>query len=457
MTMTAFARLRTLAVSAAGAFALLVVVALPARAIVDVERVVSDQGIEAWLAEDHTLPIISIEFAFKGGAAQDPEDLQGLANMVSGLLDEGAGDMDSFAFQSALQDLAIGLSFDAGLDSFTGSLKTVTDNKETAFRLLKLALTEPRFDEQPVERIRNQILTGLRFDQEDPNKIASRRWFEEAFPDHPYRKNPRGTPETVSAITPTDLQDFVATRFTRDDLVIGVAGDITAEELKPVLDRVFGGLPESGEDTPVADVDPTFEGETIVVEKDLPQTVAVFGHGGIPRHDPDFYPAYVLNYILGGGGFSSRLMEEVREERGLAYSVYSYLYPLDHAALMLGGVATQRDRFRTSMEVIGEEWRKMAAAGPTAGELADAKTYLTGAFPLRFSSTGAIASILMSMQLDDLPIDHLETRNEKVEAVSMEDVQRVAQRLLKPDNLLTVVVGQLPESPEGNGDGAASN
>lgn len=449
-------RLRAITFGTAAALALAVVVAAaPARAVVEVERVTSDAGIEAWLAEDHTLPIISLRFAFRGGAALDPEDRQGLANMVSGLLDEGAGELDSFAYQSKLQDLAIEIGFDAGLDSFSGSLKTITENRDTAVDLLASALTEPRFDQEPVERIRNQILTGLRFDQEDPNTVASQRWFEAAFPDHPYRKRVEGTPETVQAITVDDLRDFVGTRFTRDQLVVGVAGDITADELKPVLDRIFGGLPEKSSLGTVPDVEPTFAGETILVEKDIPQTVALFGHAGIPRDDPDFYAAYVLNYILGGGGFSSRLMEEVREERGLAYSVYSYLYPLDHAALMIGGVGTQRERFATSMEVIRDEWRKMAAAGPTAGELADAKTYLTGAFPLRFSSTSAVASILVSMQLDDLPIDHLETRNTQVEAVTMEDVTRVAQRLLKPDAMLVVVVGKQPEG-EGGAQGASN-
>lgn len=450
---------RLLGGGAALAIAVLSLVPAPAHATVEVERVVSDTGIEAWLAEDHTLPILSVQFSFRGGSALDPDGRQGLAHMVSGLLDEGAADMDSFAFQSELQDLAISLSFDAGRDAFSGSLRTITENRETAFSLLEAALTQPRFDAEPVERIRSQILTGLRFDEKDPNSIAGQRWFEEAFPDHPYRKRPEGTPDSVQAITPQDLKDFVATRFTRDRLVIGVAGDISAEELKPVLDAVFGDLPAESALPDVPDVEPAFTGGTIMVDMDIPQTVAVFGHGGIARDDDDFYAAYVLNYILGGGGFASRLMEEVREERGLAYSVYSYLYPLDHAALMIGGVATERGRFDTSLEVIREEWRKMAEAGPTRGELADAKTYLTGAFPLRFSSTGAIASILVAMQMDALPIDHLETRNAKVEAVTMDDVQRVAKRLLKPENLLVVAVGKSAAPAETNAapNGATSN
>lgn len=422
------------------AVALVVLVPFSALAI-KAERVVSDSGIEAWLVEDHSVPVISLEVGWEGGAALDPEDKPGLAYMVSGLLDEGAGDLDSLAFQSKLENLAIGLSFDADQDTFTGSLRTLTENRDTAFDMLRLALTEPRFDPEPVERIRSQILTSLRFDLEDPQTIAARRWNEVVFGDHPYARPVKGWPETIARITVDDLRGFVDSRLTRDRMKIGVAGDITPEELKRLLDQTFAGLPEESELPPVPDATPR-TGQTVVVEKDIPQSVAVFGETGIERHDPDFYPAYVVNYILGGGGFASRLMEEVREKRGLAYSVYSYLYPLDHAPLIVGGVATNNARMKESLDIIRSEWRRMAEHGPTAEELQNAKTYLTGAYPLRFTSSANIASILASLQLDGYPIEHLENRNEKIEAVTLEDAKRVAARMLEPDVLTVVVVGQ---------------
>lgn len=415
-------------------------VAVPAGAVQG-QRVISDGGIEAWLIEDHSIPVIAMEIGFRGGAALDPPGKEGLAHMVSGLLDEGAGDLDSLAFRRALETQAISIRFDVGPDVFSGSLRTLTENRERAFELLRLALTAPRFDAEPVERIRAQILTGLKFDAEDPQQIAQRRLAALMFPDHPYGRPPKGTPESVKAITVDDLRGFVRTRLTRDRLKIGVAGDITPDQLKSLLDKTFGALPETGAAPTVADVTPR-TGMTEVVEKDLPQSVAVFAETGLPREDEDFYAAYVVNYILGGGGFASRLTEEVREKRGLAYSVYSYLYPLDHAALVIGGTATNNARMGESLQVIREEWRRMAEEGPTETELADAKTYLTGAYPLRFTSTPNVAAILMSMQMDGYPLDHLETRNDKVEAVTLEDARRAARRMYDPAELSVVVVGK---------------
>ncbi|MFA7428724.1 MAG: pitrilysin family protein [Rhodospirillaceae bacterium] len=422
----------------------LLLLPLTAQAI-EAQKVVSDGGIEAWLVEDHSVPVIALEVGFQGGAALDPADKPGLANMVSALLDEGAGDLDSLAFQSKLESLAIGLSFGASQDNFTGSLRTVLENRDTAFDMLRMALTQPRFDEEPVSRIRSQIQTALSFDLQRPNTIAARRWNEVVFGTHPYARPVRGTPESIAAITTNDLRTFVTTRLGRDRMKIGVAGSISPAELKPLLDATFGGLPKQTAVPPVPDATPAAKGTVEVIDKAIPQSVAVFGHPGVERHHPDFYPAFVVNHILGGGGFTARLMQEVREKRGLAYSVSSSLAAMDHAALVTGGVGTNNARMKESLDLIRAEWARMAENGPTAEELEDAKTYLMGAWPLRFTSTPNVASILASMQLDGYPIDHLQTRNDKVAAVTLEDARRVAASLLKPDALTIVVVGQ----PEG--------
>ncbi len=414
---------------------------LPARAV-QVQRVVSPGGIEAWLVEDHSNPIISLDLAFRGGAALDPEGKEGLANMTSGLIDEGAGDLDSQAFQGKLQDLSISLSFPAGLDNFNGDLKTLTEHRDTAFELLRLALTEARFDEEPVARIRGQILAGLARESEDPDHIVGRTLRKLFFPEHPYGRHASGTPESVSGLTVADMRRVVAERFARDALVIGVVGDITADDLAYLLDKTFLGLPEKAAPAHVAETVPAAEGELVVVDRDVPQSVVAFGHRGIKRDDPDYYTASVVNYVLGGGGFSSRLYAEVREKHGLAYSVYSYLHPLDHAALVGGGVGTQNGRVAQSLELIRKEWRRMAEAGPSAQELRDAKTYLTGSFPLRFSSSGRISGMLVGMQLVHLGIDYLDRRNGFIEAVTLEDARRVARRLYDPDKLTVVIVGR---------------
>ena len=422
-------------------FLLLVAGVSPARAV-EVQRVVSPGGIEAWLVEDHSNPIITLDMAFRGSAALDPVGKAGLANMVSGLIDEGAGDLDSQAFQGRLQDLSIRLSFSAGLDNFNGDLVTLTVNRDVAFELLRLALTEARFDAEPIARIRSQILAGLARASEDPNTIVRRTLNKVLFPEHAYSRSVRGTSQSVTSLGVEDLRRFVAERLARDVLVVGVAGDITADELARRLDQAFLGLPAKAAPIDLADTLPSEQGSLIVVEKDLPQSVVAFGHVGIGRKDPDFYTAYAVNYILGGGGFNSRLYEEVREKRGLAYSVYSYLRSMDHAALVVGGVATQNGRVSQSLDLIRKEWRRMAEYGPSAQELQDAKTYLTGSFPLRFSSSGRISSMLVGMQLDDLGIDFLDRRNSFIEAVTLADARRVARRLYDVDKLTVVVVGR---------------
>ena len=413
-----------------------------------VERVVSPGGIEAYLIREPSIPFLSLALHFKGGSAVDPAGKEGLAYMMSGLLDEGAGELDSQAFRTELEDRAIRLSFDASRDAFTGQLKTLTAERARAFELLRLALSEPRFDAEPVERIRHQIQADLRRRAEDPDYVVSRTWFETAFPDHPYGRPVQGTAESLANITTDDLRQFVRDRLAKDNLVVGVAGDVTAAELGPLLDRAFGDLPATSAPIDVPEPKPAGAGETVVVRKDVPQSWVLFGQEGLARHDPDFYAAYVANHILGGGGFGSRLTEEVREKRGLAYSVYSYMYPMDHAPLWLGGLGTANAAVDESIRIVRDEIARMAAGDIDAASLADAKTYLTGSFPLRLTSNDQIASMLVSMQVDDLGIDYLERRNDYIEAVTLDDVRRASKRLYHPGQLLTVVVGD-PEGLQG--------
>ncbi len=425
---------------AAGAF-----IAPRPAAAVTVERVESPGGIVAWLVRDSLVPLVSIEFSFRGGAAQDPDGKTGLADMTTSLLDEGAGDMDSQAFQRKLSDLAVSISFDAGMDTIRGSLKTLNTTRDEAVDLLALALTKPRFDEDAVERIRQQILAGLARRSTDPDTIAGRVWWKAVFPNHPYGLPSQGTTETIATITADDMRRLISERFARDQLIVGVVGDITPDELAPLLDRAFGALPANGRPFIMVAPEPQAAGQIFVVESEVPQSVVLFGHGGIRREDPDYYIAYTMNYILGGGGFASRLYEEVREKRGLAYSVYSYMTPLSAAGIYSGGVSTANARVGESIDVIRAEWARMRDDGVSEAELKDAKTYLTGSFPLRFTSTNRIARMLVGMQYNDLGIRYLEERNAYIEAVTLDGIQRVARRLLKPDELTIVVVGK----PEG--------
>jgi zinc protease len=413
-------------------------VATAPRTSAKVEEVVSATGIRAYLIREPTIPILSLALYFRGGAASDPSGLAGLSYMTSGLLDEGAGPFDSQAFRGELEDNAIRLSFDADRDGVSGELKTLSAKREQAFELLRLALAEPRFDLEPVERIRSQILADLRRRETDPEYVASRTWFAAAFPDHPYARPTRGLPESIAAVTAADCRGFVEARLARDNLVIGVAGDITAEELAPLLDRTFAGLPAESRRPLVPPTAPEV-GAVTVVRMAIPQSVVTFGHSGLDRQDPDYYAAYVANYILGGGGFSSRLLEEVREKRGLAYSVYSHLYDLDAAPLWIGGVATNNRQVAQSIDLVRQELARMAAGEIEATDLANARTYLTGSFPLRLTSNDQIAKTLVAMQVDALGLDYLERRNDLIAAVTLGDLRRVAARLFSGEMLVAVV------------------
>jgi zinc protease len=403
-----------------------------------VQELITAKGIRAYLVAEPAVPVLSLSFWFRGGAAADPEHLAGLAHMTSGVIDEGAGPYDSQAFRRELEDRAIRLSFDADRDGFMGELKTLTLHREHAFELLRLALTEARFDDEPVERVRSQLVVDLRRRETEPDYLASRAWFEAAFPDHPYRLPTRGTLESVARIDAAAMRDYVARRLARDSLLVGVAGDIEPATLAPLLDRTFGDLP--AEAASVVEVEaPPVVGETRVTRLAIPQSVVTFGHAGISRRDPDRYAAFVANHILGGGGFSSRLIEEVREKRGLAYSVYSYLYDTKAAPLWLGGVATGNERVGESLSLIRAERQRMARGDIGAEELADAKTYLTGSFPLRLTSNDQVVKTLMGMLVDDLGRDFLERRNGYIEAVTLDDARRASARLFSRELLVSVV------------------
>jgi zinc protease len=412
-----------------------------------IERVTSPGGIEAWLVEAHANPLIAMRFAFRGGASQDPPGKEGLAYFVSAMMDEGAGPLASVAFQERAEELAMRMDFDASRDVMLGSLQTLSANQDEVFDLARLVLTEPRFDEDAIERVRAQILASLKFDEHDPETVASLAWDRLAFQDHPYGRPIKGTKESISAITRADLQDYVKRVFARDKLLISAVGDIDAATLGKELDRMFGGLPAKSELTPVAEATPPLGPTREVIEMDVPQSVAQFGHRGIARKDEDFIPAYILNYIIGGGGFSSRLMEEVREKRGLAYSVYSNIYPYEHGAVFVGNVATKNEALGQSLQVIEDELKRIAAQGPADEELESARSYLTGAYALRFETSSSIANQLLWIQIEDLGIDYVNRRNILVDAVSMDDIKRVAKRLIEADRLITTIVGKPVTAP----------
>ncbi|MGB6966859.1 MAG: pitrilysin family protein [Xanthobacteraceae bacterium] len=412
--------------------------AVPAGATT-IERVVSPGGIVAWLVHEPAVPMIAVDFAFAGGAAQDPLGKGGAANFVASLLDEGAGDLDSKAFSDRLERKAIEMSFSAERDSVRGGLRTLTENRDEAFDLLRLALTAPRFDASDVELNRAQLLSIMRRQTTSPGDIASQRWWQTAFEGHPYGRPVNGTQESLQGITADDLKTYARKVLARQNLKVAVVGDIDAETLKPILDRVFGALPEKPDLVAVASVTPQGIGRRIDINLDVPQTVVDFGGPGIARKDPDFMAAYLINHILGGGSSDSRLYQEVREKRGLVYSIANSLIWLEHSAVLIGGTATRADRANETVDLVQKEIHRFAEDGPTAAELTEAKNNLNSSFALNLDTSSKIASLLVQLQFDGLNTDYFTKRPDMINAVTLDDARRVAKRLLDNGLLVTVV------------------
>jgi zinc protease len=404
-----------------------------------IERVVSPGGIVAWLVHEPAVPMIAVDFAFAGGAAQDPLGKGGTANFVASLLDEGAGDLDSKAFSDRLERKAIEMSFSAERDSVRGGLRTLTENRDEAFDLLRLALTAPRFDTSDVELNRAQLLSILRRQTTSPGDIASQRWWQTAFEGHPYGRPVNGTQVSLQGITVDDLRTYAHKVLARQNLKVAVVGDIDAETLKPILDRVFGALPEKPDLVAVESATPQGLGRRIDINLDVPQTVVDFGGPGIARKDPDFMAAYLINHILGGGSSDSRLYQEVREKRGLVYSIADSLIWMEHSAVLIGGTATRADRANETVDLVQKEIHRFAEDGPTAAELTEAKNYLNSSFALNLDTSSKIASLLVQLQLDGLNTDYFTKRPDMINAVTLDDAKRVAKRLLNAGLLVTVV------------------
>jgi len=419
----------------------------PARAAVAIQEVRSDGGIVAWLVEDYTVPLIAIRFSFEGGSAQDPAGKEGLANLMSGLFDEGAGDLDADAFQLALDDAGAEMRFTAGTDGMAGSMRLLADKREEALALLRLAVNEPRFDQAPLDRIRGQIVASIVARARDPQHMAGIAFAEALYGAHPYGRRSEGTPETLATITADDLRAAHKRTFARDNLKIGVVGAIGADALKGVLDRLFGALPAKAELTEVPHVTPKLD-QVVRVDYPLPQTTIHLAYPGIERDDPEFFAAYLMNYTLGGSTFTSRLFREVRETRGLAYGIDSSLSNLRHAESLAIGTGTAAERATETLGVIRDVVAKLAEEGPTEAELEAAKRYVVGSYAINnLSSSSDIARTLVQLQVDDLGIDYIERRAGMIDAVTRDQAAAAARRLLSASPAV-LLLG--PAEKEGN-------
>jgi zinc protease len=409
---------------------------------VPVQVVTSPGGIRAWLIEDASVPVFALAFAFHdAGAAGDPAGREGLAGLGAALLTLGAGELPATAFQDRLRDTATSLSFSGGRETVGGSLRALTANANEAAGLLRLALAAPRFDAADVGRLRASRLSVLRQDAVTPRGAAGNAWWSLAFPGAPFGRPPLGTEAGLAAITDADLRAFAATRLARPGLMVGAAGALSAARLGGLLDDAFGAQP-AAPPPPIAVPEAPRAFPLSVTRLAAPQSAIAFGHAALPIDDPDWDAQLVVNRILAGGGFSSRLMEQVREQRGLAYGVGAQLVPFGaRSALVLGSTATENARVAETLEVVRAAWAAFAADGPTADELDDARAFLAGSFPLGFTSTPDIARSLLALQQARRPPDWLAGRLARLAAVDLPRARATARRLYDPAALSITIAG----------------
>lgn len=414
------------------------------RHAVDVERVTSPSGIEAWLVSDSTVPMIVMRAYWRGGSAIEPANVIGVTSVMTDMLTEGAGVLDANAYKERLQDLNMSLGFSAGWDGVGMSLTTLSENRDAAFEMARLALNQPRFDGEPLARIKRQMLVGLRTRETNPSYIANLALDTALYPNHPYAR--RTSREGIEAINRAALQERRTALFNRATLQITIVGDISAEDAGRAIDTIFGALPQGVSPPEPPDVTLAAAATPLIVRRlPQPQSLVLFVGPGIQDEDPDWIPLAVANYILGGGGFSSRLMDQVREQRGLVYGIGTGPSVREHAAVIRGSAQTENADVREAIDVTRAEMARLYRDGATQAEVNDAITYLTGSFALDLDSNVKIANVVHGYQAAGRDIDYVNRRNDLIRAVTLADVNRVARRLFNPDAFTFVVVGQ----PEG--------
>jgi zinc protease len=407
-----------------------------------VEEITSAKGIKAWLVEEHSVPLIAIKFAFAGGASQDPAGKEGLATMVADLLTEGAGQLTEEAFKAQVSALGLRLSLSAGRDAIYGGLETLTKRFAPSAALLRLALTAPRFDEDAIERVRSQRLTDLAIAANEPNRVAVDRWYQEAFPGNAYGRPADGTQQSVARMMRDDLTSQHAKLLARGVLKVVIVGDINKAAAAAALDDIFGDLPDQAQVALLAKAEPRPGAAPVVVEKDLPSATAAFGLASLASDHPDFPALEVLNHVIGSGDFDAVLTEEIRVKRGLAYSVQTGLIHDSITSLLLGAFTTKNDTMGSALGVLQEVLVRTAREGPNASQFENAKRYLTGSFLLDFDTNAKVASSLLSIWVDGERPDYLQRRNQKINAVTLADVKRVAREVLNTQALIVTIVGK---------------
>lgn len=399
-------------------------------------------GINAWLVEERSIPLVSIRFTLTGGALQDPDGREGLGGLMTSLLTEGGGDLNAEAYARQLADQGTQISVSIGRDQITGGFDSLKRRLDASAELLRIAIAAPRFDAEAIERVRRQRIADLENAENEPRSVAFNRWYAETYKGTPYGRPINGTPASLKPISRDDIEKQHKRLFTRDVLHVVIVGDIDRQTAARILDLIFAGLPANGTLPRVPNPEPRQLAKPIVITKELPLSTAAFGTPALQGDDPAFPALQVLNQIIGSGDFDSTLMDEIRVKRGLAYAVSTSLLNEPAAPVMLGGMSTKNENMAQAMGVLRDVLAGIAAKGPTPAQFENAKQFLTGSYVLDFDTNAKLAGSLLRIWGDGKRPQFIETRNATITRVTLDDVRRVARDMLAWDRFNVVIVGK---------------
>jgi zinc protease len=416
-----------------------------AKPYLDIQELHPAKNISVWFVQDKNIPVMTLKFSLKGGSQFDPAGKEGSAQLLSSLFDEGAGKRNGEAFQDLEQSNGIKMGFTATHDAFYGSLKTTSAKQDLAIGMFDDALNKPHFAPEAIARMKADLQSNLRFSLMDPNYQASQKLFATLFAGQPYARPVEGDAKSVAAITRDDLVKEKTTLFCQQRLKVAIVGNLDADQVTKMVDRLFGNWPQCVDKVdnviyPVKNL-----GQEIHIPWQGAQSIVMMAQPGMARQNKDWWAGRILDFALGAGEFSSRLMNEVRVKRGLTYGVSSSLAPYDHAPLWVIEAGVEPAKATEAIALIKKVWGDVAANGLTVAEITEAKDHLIGSLPLALTSTDAIAGIVLQLQEDDLPKTTLDTRAAEINAVTADDIKRVAKQYVQAAQLTTVIAGPTTE------------
>ena len=409
----------------------------------NVQEIVSPKlKLKAYLFEEHSNPIVSVEFLFKNaGSAYDPEYKKGLGTLLATMLTRGAGKYDMEAFNTILEQNAIGLDFENTKDDFSGALKFIKPDIDLAAEMFNLALTKPTFDRIRLKQAKTDMLENYKYQLEQPDSYAMLEAAKQLFDKHPYHYSRLGTLDSAQRVTVTDLRAFQKQYMAQDNLLIGISGDLSATEAGTLVDKLFAGLPRHAKITPIPQADIRINAPDYHLSRDLGQNIGFFYAKGVAREDARFYPLVLAIEILSGGGMTSRIQKAAREDKGLTYGVYADLANYDKTDFIYGRFSTTPENFELLKQIIRIEWIKIGKHGVTEEELEQAKNYMIASEPLRYADISNVSGTLVAMQRWNLGLDFLQKRNTYIRNITLDEVNQATQQYFTPDNLRFVTIG----------------